>query len=181
MPSILNQLRSGDLSALGGARVWLDLPLREDLLNAMLAEVCAGNEGPLEQIVLAIHAQNRVHVQLSVRKWGFAKSFGFELEVERDMGFPDAPALRLSLPTAHAFMGTVIEILGAAFGFLSGGISVEGRTIVVDLAKMAPDDKAREMLRLVRRGEIETQQNLLMLRVSLEVDESVDTQEQVLV
>ena len=163
-----HQLQRGDLSAWRGAVLNATLPLPQAVLNEALAEAVARKGGPLRALALEFHAPDRIGVSLSVQKWGLSKTFTFEMLAERDLGFPHAPKLRLSLPGSHALIGTLLEILSAAFS-LPGGIAVSGGTIEVDLAQVTPPEAA-PWLRVVKRAGVWCEEGRLILGLNLEVD-----------
>ena len=177
LPSI-EQLQNGDFSAFSGATMRLGLPWKQEILNEALRQAGEGKDGALKEIHLEIHGANKVEVRLSVKLLGLTKSFAFELEVEPDLGFPDAPKIKLALPSAHALLGSILEILTSSLGLLPGGIAIVGRVIEVDLAKMVEGKdasvedqaRARAFLKLIKWGEVRTVEGVLFLNLSLQVD-----------
>lgn len=181
MLPLIEQLQQGNFSAFSGAQMRLGLPLGQDLLNQALAQALSGKDGPLKEIRLEIRAHNKVDVSLAVHKWGLSKSFGFELEVERDLGFPDSPKIKLALPASHALLGSILEMLTSSLGLLPGGIEIAGRVIEVDLlqavqgpqggeASPQEQQKARAFLSLIKWGEIQSAPGALFLNMNLQVD-----------
>lgn len=174
----LEQLQRGDFSAFSGAAVRLGLPLRQELLNEALKQAGEGKDGALREIHLEVREENKVEVRLLVHKWGLSKHVSFELEVERDLGFPDVPKLKMALPAAHALLGSILEMLTSSLGLLPGGIAIVGRVIEVDLAQMVggpnasaqEQARARAFLSLIKWGELQTAQGVLFLNLSLQVD-----------
>jgi hypothetical protein len=182
MQRVIEQLQRGDLSAFQGARLRLSLPFKQDLLNEGLAQLVARKQGALKELRLELREGNQVEVRLSVRLLGLTKSLGFELQVERDLGFPasaaSTPKLKMALPATHALLSSILEILTSSLGLLPGGIAIVGRVIEVDLeqAVSGPDAtpeaqaRARAFIKLVKWGEIETRAGVLVLNLGLEAD-----------
>lgn len=177
LPSI-ERLQSGDFSAFSGAAMRLGLPFKQEMLNEALRAAGEGKDGALKEIHLEVHDSNQVEVRLLVKLLGLSKSFSFELQIEPDLGFPDAPKIKLALPSAHALLGSILEILTSSLGLLPGGIAIVGRVIEVDLAKMVEGKdatleeqaRARAFLKLIKQGEIRTVQGVLFLNLNLQID-----------
>ncbi len=182
MLPLAEQLQQGDFRAFAGARLSLSLPFSQEMLNQALAQMGAAKDGPLQEIHLEIREANQVEVRLSVQKWGLAKSFGFELHVEPDLGFPGSPRLKLALPSSHALLGSLLELLTSALGLLPGGVAIADRVIEVDLAQAiagnAPSaqDRARAFLSLIKRGTVETQAGKLILNLQLVVEPPLEVE-----
>jgi len=170
MQHLGEQFQRGDFSSFAGARLDLSVPIKEEVL-LQAAQEATSRGGPARVTGLSIHANNQVEMHLEVEKWGLKQALSTTLEVERNLGFPDAPRLVLWLPPAQAWLGGILQVLSGTFGLGAGVLHAKGRQITLDFAAGAPDDNARALLKAVKWAEIDSLEGRLILNARLEMDE----------
>lgn len=146
--SLLNRFRTSGFTDLAGAEATARVPLGERLLNDLAAEFLPSS-GPVREVQVSPQAGDRIRVRARLGSSSLMPPIGLTLAIERQPEFPASPVLVFRVE-----MGGLLALAGPALRFLAAlppGIRLENDRLFVDLAVLARQHGAEEILNYVER------------------------------
>ena len=129
---VLDRLEATGFAELDGATLAATVPIRERLLNEVIAEWLPA--GHVRELQVHPRAGNRVGVRVRVGTSALLPPVNLTVVIDRQPIFPASPVLVLRLE-----IGGLLSLAGSALRFLDAlpaGIRVERDRVFVDLAKL---------------------------------------------
>ncbi len=167
---ILERQRQSGYAGLRGTSIKGHLPIREGLLNQLIAEGQAKKSSRSFRInQLTIQDNNILAINATVEKWMFSKTLTIELAIDPIIDFPRSPFLRIRPARSLGMLGTVIEIALTAIN-LPGAITVSpGQNIAVNLKTILESAGRADIVPLIQGLGITTEPGVLSLDFRLRV------------
>lgn len=170
MLKLLESQADAGYAGFTGAKMKGRIPLKQEVINEVLQETVSANNDLIKEIHLTLKEQNQVGVSLTVQKWFLSKSFNLELYLEKQVGFPDSPKIKIWLSSSPRVLINTAEFVAGIFGFLPEGLTITGRLIEVDLSLLLKEQKAAEFFRFIKLVEIEGQTGKMILHFYVEIN-----------
>jgi hypothetical protein len=164
---LLDRLQRSGFADVKGARVSARVPVSEQLLNDVITSALPSG-GAVREVRVRPRAANQMIVQLKLARPAFLPPLNVTATIERQPEFPSAPELVLKL----ASLPGVMSLAGGAaafFNVLPPGIRMEGDRVAVNIAELARNHGRSDMLELVRRLHVTTEDGAIVLEVDVSV------------
>ena len=164
---LLESLQQSRFADLKGTRASVRVPVSERLVN----EVIAANlrpGGAVSGARVRPHAGNRLDIQVKLAKPAFLPPLTIGAFIESQPEFPHSAQLVLrltSLPGVMSFAGGAV----AFFNVLPPGIRMDGDRVIVDIADLARQQGRADVLELIRRVHVTTEEAAVVLECDLEI------------
>ena len=165
LDELLDRLRRSGFADLKGAHATARVPISERFLNNVVSGSLPPG-GAVRTAVLHPRAGNKVDVQVKLARPAFLPPLNLTATVEQQADLPRSSeiVLRLSsLPGIMAFAGGA----AAFFNVLPPGIRMDGDRVFVDVAHLARQHGAADVLPLLRRLHVTTEEGAVVLEVEL--------------
>jgi hypothetical protein len=158
--------RALGFEGLAGSRVEALVPVRQALVDAVLAQVPRW-PAPVEGLAVRIGEGNRIHVSAAIRVLGFKTRVRLPLRL--------APALengsvRLFLDD-RSFLSSAISWLGPLLGRLPGGVTFDGNQVVVDVQQFASRLGVQDVAALLSAASFHSDEGVLWINARADVRE----------
>jgi hypothetical protein len=158
--------RARGFEGLAGSRVEGLVPVRQALVDAVLAQVPRW-PAPVEALAVRIGDANRIHVSAAIRVLGFRTRVRLALRL--------APALengriRLFLDD-RSFMSSAVSWLGPLLGQLPGGVILHGNQITVDVQQFASRLGVADVAALLSAASFHSDEGVLWINARGDVPE----------
>ncbi len=164
LKSILQEQRRNAFSALAGSSLYYSIPLRENVLNAILSE---------ERASQLAKGKNIPDIRLSLRDGSFEAGNlpligSLVFTIPERIDFPNDPILRL---TPQGFMGRLIGGVIGALGIGPDFVRVASGVVFIDLGKLASAKGHANLLPLLKPVRLRCLPGVLWLEGELQVPE----------
>ena len=159
--SLLRQQQASGFSDLAGAQVTATVPVRERLINQVIAANLPRN-GALRHAELHAQPGERLTLRVALAKPSFVPPFNVNLQIERQAQLPDSPVIVLKIAGAGGLMAMAGSIAGLAGG-LPPGMRLDGDRIHVDLRAMLRPHGADTLLDLIEELYVATGEGTVTL------------------
>lgn len=170
---VLEAERSRRFPGLGGSRADTVLPVRQALIDEVLARVPRW-PAPLDGLHVRIAQGNRLHVGAVIRVLGFRTRVGLTLRLAPAM---ENGRVRLFVDD-RSFVASALSWLGPLMGRLPEGISLQGSQIVADIVALARRQGFDDLAALVSSASFQSEEGVLWVNARVEVPESAGTGEE---
>lgn len=164
MRDLLEAERARHFAGLAGSRVDATVPLRQAVIDAALSAVRRWPP-PLDGLAVRIAAANVIHVEAVVGVLGFAKTMRLRLRL--------APAIEHGIVSLllddGSLLASALAWIAPLLGKLPGGVTLEGRRIVVDLQRLADQQGFGDLARMVSSATLTSDDGVLWISARLEV------------
>ena len=166
--AILEQLRASRFSELQGTRATLSIPVSERLLNELITTMMPAS-GPLRDLQVRPQAANRLAVRARASRLDFLPPVTISLQIEQQPQLPDTPLVIriLSLPGLLSMASSLLSP-----GSLPPGIRLERDRVVVDVRQLLELKGFGEIVPLIERLHVASEEGRLRLDVDVKVGES---------
>ena len=163
---LIDDLRAARLAELSGARLSVEVPLTERLLNRALALGLPPN-GPVREVTVQPRSANRLRVRVRLSAPDFLPPIGITLEIVRQAALPGGPlVLRvLSMPWLVGLAGAAVS-LGS---ILPPGVRLEDQQIVVDLGSLLERQGHGELIPFLERVHVTSEEGRVRLQLEARV------------
>ena len=164
---LLERLQRSNFSDLEGTRASVRVPVAERLLNEVIADNLPRG-GAVREARVRPRAANRMDVQVKLARPAFLPPLNVTATIERQPEFPRSPEIVLklgSLPGVMALAGGA----AAFFNVLPPGVRMEGERVLVNIAELTRRHGRADVLDLVRRLQVTTEDGVLVLEVDLAI------------
>ena len=158
-----------DLPELSGSLLAGEIPLRNGLVNRLIAQRLAVTQSPVEGVRIEAHDGDRLTIVLSMRG-SIMPDVRIAARIEQQPQFP-GPAvigLRWTVPG----MGPLSLFAGPALAYfkkLPSGISVDGDRIEIALPELLRSRNLGELMDYITRVNITTREGALLVEFALRV------------
>jgi len=161
---MLDAERARGFEGLAGSAAEVTIPIRQALIDAALLQVTRW-PAPLEALGLGIGSGNILEVAAAIKVFGFGKHVRLRLRI--------APAvedgiLRLFLDD-RSLASNAIAFLGPLLGQLPGGVTLEGRQIVLDITRLAADQGFDDLVHMLSSASFEAEEGILWITARVDV------------
>jgi hypothetical protein len=160
--------RSRGFAGLAGSRVDGLLPVRQALVDAVLARVPRW-PAPVEGLEVHIEAGNRIHVSAAIRVLGFRTRVRLPLRLVPAM---ENGYVRLVME-GRSFVTSAVSWVGPMLGQLPAGIRLEGQHIVVDVRQFADRLGAADLAALLVSASFRSEDGVLWIDARAAVPDDV--------
>jgi hypothetical protein len=162
---ILEQLRASRFAEVKGARASLSIPVSERLLNELIAATMPST-GPLRDLQVRPQAGNRLAVRVRASRLDFLPPVTISLQIEQQPHLPDTPLVVriLSLPGLLSVAGSLLSPSS-----LPPGIRLDRERVLVDVRQLLESKGFGEILPLIERLHVSSEEGRLLLDVDLRV------------
>lgn len=168
--TVLREQRENGWAALQGAVITGTIPVPETLLNELLQNaVCPA--GPIKSLRLVIEQNNHCVLHVAADKWFLPKHIALGFDVERIIGFPQSPLLRLRLSPSDGVLGGLLDFVLNVVAPLPDTVRVTGKLIEFDLGALLRKNGWGDVIPLIRLLRLRTQTGRIELDFGLAVDE----------
>jgi hypothetical protein len=165
---ILAQLRASRFAGIQGTRASLSIPLSEQLLNELITTMLPAS-GPVRDLQVRPQAANRLVVRARASRLEFLPPVTISLQIEQQPQLPDTPLVIriLSLPGLLSMASSLLSPSS-----LPPGIRLERDRVVVDVRQLLELKGFGEIVPLIERLHVASEEGRLRLDVDLKVGES---------
>jgi hypothetical protein len=155
-------------SDIRGARATGTVPVREDLINSMIAEEIDGRSGPVQEVEIRVGGGNHLQVGLRVAIGPFSKWFRPELVLSPQAVLAHSPCLHFTIATAH--YGAIVRLFSLfAKDSLPPGVHLSNQQVSIDFALLPQTAKYRPYFQHLRDLQLTTRPGVLTVAFDLEV------------
>jgi hypothetical protein len=170
---ILHKQRDLGFPAFAGAEVTVRLPLREGLLNQIIARFAFANGpiGPVKTLSVRLLSQNRVSVTVGLDHFLLPKTVQIDGALSPTVDFASDPRL-LILLAPSGIIGMVFKIILGSREDLKSFLTVSGDRIFVDLRKLMLNSGIADLAPLVRSLRFAGETGVLLIETNLHVRET---------
>jgi hypothetical protein len=170
LADLLRQKLGIDLRELAGTILAGEIPLREDVVNRLVARQIAQRPGPIGSVRLAPRDGQRIDVTLSLDKPRFMPAIDLDVRIEQQPSFPAAPvlALRWSMPRVGPLAAFAVPIV-SAFKSLPPGIRLDGDRVFVDLAEILRSRGLGDLIRYLGTVKLTTRDGAFVVEFALRI------------
>lgn len=173
MPSLADQLRQMfgvGLDELAGTTISGEIPLRNDLVNRLIAQRLAASPTAIEAAQVDAQDDDTIGVELSMRGPKLLPTVRVTARIDRQPDFPHSPVLglRWSLPglgPLGLFAASALTWLKA----LPPGVQADGDRIEVDIAAVLRSQGLGELLAYIAALQVHTRRGAFLIRFELRV------------
>ena len=167
---LLTALQSSGFRDIAGSRASARIPLSRSLVNRLVAQSLRGTSTPVREVDVRPHAGDEFDVVLTV-SWPLVPPLKVAVSVAQQPEFPASPVLvfRWSLLGA---VGALASRVIASLDRLPAGIRLDGDRLLVDIPAVAGPGPAEKVWPLVKKLELHTIEERVVLDVELEIPES---------
>jgi hypothetical protein len=171
-PALLGRLRAllgSDLQEFSGARITIDLPLTNAVVNWLIAERLAATSGPVSALQVEALDDDTFSAQVSMRA-KLIPSVRILARVEEQPQLPHRAVLgvRWSLPN----LGPLGLLAGPVLTFLKRlphGLRADDDRILVDLAEVLRAQGLGDLLPYIAKAAVHTRRGAFVLQLELRV------------
>ena len=166
METFFQRIIDRDFEDLQGLTAELSIPIRQPLINELIAIALRGNKN-IESCQVSVHPQNRVSVDARVKTPLLPLSLNVQLKLDTSVDFASysSPKLRAWMEN-NRFLGS----LGSMFNVLPEGIKIYGDQVVVDLGSFLRTPEQKKYLALVKSADISTEEGKVNLGIRVQID-----------
>jgi hypothetical protein len=163
LSAILERLRDSRLAEVKGARASLSIPVRESLLNELIAAALPPS-GAIRDLHVRPQAGNRLAVRGRASRLDFLPPVTISLQIEQQPQLPDTPLVVriLSLPGLLSVAGSLLSPSS-----LPPGIRLERERVLVDVRQLLERKGLGEVVPLIERLNVSSEEGRLLLDVDL--------------
>jgi len=164
MDKIFQKIINNNFSDLRGTIVDASIPVAEYLINEIIEAALQGDKN-IESCRLAIHEQNRVSVSLKTTLLPWSLNLKLKLDHSIDFASFSSPKIRAWLEN-NMLLGRI----GSFFNVLPEWVKLYGDQVVLDLGAFLKTTEQKRILDLVKSAEIRTEEDKVILDVTIKVD-----------
>jgi hypothetical protein len=165
---LARQLQTGGADV-RGATATIRVPLREAILNEVLAGVVLPAYPSLRRLNVAVGMDNRVDVTAASSQFAFLPTITVRLEVDPEVRGAPMPIVRLRV-RREGVSGLVAPILSLMAKRAPPGVRLDGGLIEIHLAELLRSTAAARYVRMLRSGRIETEPGVLWITGTFAID-----------
>jgi len=167
---LLTSLQSSGFRDIAGSRASARIPFSRSLVNSLVAQALRGTSSPVREVDVRPHTGDEFDVVLTL-SWPLVPPLKVTVSVAQQPEFPASPVLvfRWSLLGA---VGTLASRVIASLDRLPAGIRLDGDRLLVDIPVVAGRGPAETLLPLVKKLELHTIDERLVLDLELAIPES---------
>ena len=170
MRQLLEQQRAQGFPAFAGTMIRGRLPLKESLLNEVIADAVARRGGAVKDARIAVLADNRIVINVAAMIGPFRKNVAVTLDIEPLIDLAVSPRFVLRIVRTEGLFGFSLETIIGLLKPLPGIVIVSGQTIAVDLKAAATTTGDSDLLFLVRQVGFATMPGTLFVDFHIQVD-----------
>jgi hypothetical protein len=137
---LFDHLRASRFRAFAGARVTIDAPIAEPLLNDLIAASLPPH-APIRSASIHPYSNDQFSLRI-VPKAAIMPAITLKLAIEVQPQLPSNPVLGLRMVTLGGLFGLAGGVIA---GFLPPGITLQGERILVDLRTLAAQHGAADV------------------------------------
>lgn len=164
LTALLDELRASRFRLLAGARLTLDLPLVENLVNEMIA-VSTPPEAPIRSISIHPQADDQFALRI-VAKAALIPPISLKLTIDQQPDMPSNPVLGLRMVTLGGLFGLASGMIS---GFLPPAVKLHGEKIFVDLRAIAAQQRVDDLLEYLTSLRVHTEPGRIVLHLEASV------------
>ena len=152
-----------------GATATLRVPLREHLLNELIADVVLPAYPSLRRLQVAIHPRNHLDVTAASSQFTFLPTITVRLEIDAEVQGAPTPVVRLRV-RREGVSGIIAPMLSLLAQRAPAGVRLDGGLIEIHLADLLRDTPAGSYLRMLRAARLDTDAGVLWVTANVGVD-----------
>jgi hypothetical protein len=164
LTALLDELRASRFRVLEGARLTLDLPVVETLVNELIATATPPH-APVRSVSIHPRADDQFGLRI-VAKAALIPPISLKLAIEQQPQMPSHPVLGLRMVTLGGLFGLASGMIA---GFLPPGVTLHGERIFVDLRALAAEQRADDLLEYLTSLQVHTEPGRLVLHLEASV------------
>jgi hypothetical protein len=166
---LLASLQSSGFREIAGSRASAQIPFSRALVNRVVAQALRSTSTPVREVDVRPHQGDQFDVVLTLA-WPLVPPLKVAARVAEQPTFPASPVLvfRWSLLGA---VGALASRVIAALDRLPAGIRLDGDRLLVDIPVVAGRGPASTLLPFVKKLELHTIDDRIVLDVELEISE----------
>jgi hypothetical protein len=168
--ALLASLQSSAFRDIAGAQVSARVPISRALLNRMVADFMRTTRTPVRDVDIRPRDGDRLDVVISLT-WPFVPPLTLSIAIEQQPAFPASPVLLLRW-TLLGVLGTIASRVIASLDRLPPGVTLERDHLELDIPALASPTAAGAILPFVRKLELHTADDVVLLDVDLSVRQS---------
>ena len=165
--AIVEGLQRSGFAELKGLRASARVPLAEPLLNELIRGNLPAN-GAVRELRVRPQAGNRFDVLLKLARPAFLPPLSITGVIEQQPDFPAAPFVVIRLSTLPGIM-SLAGGAAAFFNVLPPGLRLEGDRLLVNIAELARTHGRTDVLGLIRRLNVETEEGAVVLDLDVAI------------
>jgi hypothetical protein len=166
---LLSYLQASAFKDIAGATVSLRVPIAATLVNRLAADALSGTALPVRAVEIGPHAGDRFDVVVTTA-WPLVPQLKISMTIERQPAFPDSPVLLLRWSFLGG-LGALAARFTQALKNLPAGVRIENDRLALDLPTLAAGTAAAPVLPYVKRVELHTAEDHLLVEVDLSTDQ----------
>jgi hypothetical protein len=169
LSELLASLQSSGFREIAGSRASAQIPFSRALVNRVVAQALRGTSTPVREVDVRPHQGDQFDVVLTLA-WPLVPPLKVAVSVAEQPHFPASPVLvfRWSLLGA---VGALASRVIAALDRLPAGIRLDKDRLLVDIPVVAGRGPAATLLPFVKKLELHTIDDRIVLDVELEISE----------
>jgi hypothetical protein len=169
LPELLAHLQSSRFADLAGTRVSARIPVSRALVNQFVARALQARQPPLpvRQVDIRPSDGDKLDAIVTVTL-PFVPPLKVAIAIERQPQFPSAPVLVLRWSMLGG-LGQLIAKIAGPHQQLPPGVRLDADRILIDIPQAAAATPAAQFLGYVRKLEVHTAADKLVLAVDLEI------------
>ena len=170
--ALLDRLRAfagRNLQEFAGARLVLDLPLTNAIVNRLIAERLEASSGPVSAVQVDALDDDTFSAQVSLRL-RMIPTVRIVGRIEEQPQLPQQPVLGVRWSMPH--LGPLGLLAGPALTFLKAlprGLRADDDRILVDLAELVRSQGLEDLLPYIAKAAVHTRRGAFVLQVELRV------------
>ncbi len=159
---IFQKQRREQFAGLRGANIRGRLPIRESLIQPLLAEAVRSSNGKLERLEIFIREDNRFTVEATVAILFFRRAIRLELQIDSVVDFAVSPLVKIHILESSGIPGFVLQFLLNLLPFPES-VEILPKLITVNLKTALTRRKLNDFVPLMRRFTLSTQRGIALL------------------
>ena len=173
MQKIIDEQRAMGFPALAGTNVTARVPLRDTVLNEVLAATAfaKGGFGPMKAATVKFSEGNRITISLAFDHWMLPKTYQIEGVMAPTVDFAKDPRLLLMLAPS-GLLGMVAKVVLGSRDDLRAFLTISGDRVFIDIKALLSRKDTASLVPLLRTIRLKTEAGVLFIEANIQVSET---------